>query len=143
MFKRLSIFTLAWSLSCASVSGQEPSVLPDPMNPYSGANSSVANAEPAFEFRVSGTLISPSGRLAIVNGKPSRAGDRVDGAEILSIDAGVVRIHTGSQELTVRLGSNGLPVRLPHPTNRVAGAATRLQSFPERPAGSIWPRERR
>ena len=137
MFQRLSIVALFWTLFCASASGQESSALPDPMNPYSRATQGVAGAEPALKFRVSGTLISPSGRVAIVNGRASREGDRVGGAEILSIDAGVVRIHTGSQELTVHLGSNAVRGRSSSPTPQVSRELTRLESPPQRPAGSM------
>ena len=65
----------------------------------------------AQDFRVTGTVVSSNARLAIVNGEMAREGDRVDGGEILSIDAGVVRILTGSQELKVRLGATGVERR--------------------------------
>lgn len=137
MFQRPSIVALFWTLFCASVSGQESGAPPEPMNPYSRATPGVAGVEPVLRFRVSGTLISPSGRVAIVNGKPSREGDRVGGAEILSIDAGVVRIHTGSQELTVHLGSNAVRARSSGPTDQASRELTPLQSPPQRPAGSM------
>lgn len=132
MLKRPSIFVLFWILFCTSAWGQESDVLLDRVSLHSGANPSLAGAEPVLEFHVSGTLISPSGRLAIVNGKPSREGDRVDGVEILSIDPGTVRIHTGSRELTVHLGPKAARVR-----SSVSREVIRSPSAPERPAGSV------
>jgi FimV-like protein len=82
MFKRSVLVILFSALGCAAVSAQD--------------------------FRVTGTLVSSNGRLAFVNGEMVREGDRVDGGEIISIDAGLVRIRTGSRDLTVRLGSTGI-----------------------------------
>lgn len=105
MLIRTLLFVLLWNLVCAAVSGQESGVFADPMMPYGQADS---GTEPPPSYRLSGTLISPSGRVAIVNGRPSREGDRVDGAEILSIETRAVHLRTGSGELTVTLGSDAV-----------------------------------
>lgn len=62
-------------------------------------------SDPAADFHLKGVLVSTSGRSALVNNRVAREGDRVAGAEILSIREGEVRIFMGSQELTVRVGS--------------------------------------
>ncbi len=84
-------------------------MLRDPMMPYSHAGAAAEREEPAY--RVSGVVISPSRRVALVNGTVSAEGDRVGDAEILSIDAGAVRLRKGSRELTVYLGSDAVQER--------------------------------
>lgn len=69
-----------------------------------------AAAGPDEGYHVAGVRVSASGRLAIVNGQIARPGERVDGAEILSIDIRGVRLRAGSQELTAYVGSRAVPV---------------------------------
>lgn len=102
MSDRKQFFALLWTLMGTTTSAQVPGDLRDPMTP-GGPSSAAALSGPGYHL--TGTLISPSGRVAIINGTLSREGDRVDGADILAIDAGVVHMRTGSQELTVYLGA--------------------------------------
>jgi FimV-like protein len=89
VFQRVALFLLLWTLACTSVSADEHR----------------ADA-PTAGHRVTGVLVSESGRSsAIVNGKLTQAGDRVDGAEVLAIVVGAVRLRRGSQETTVFVGS--------------------------------------
>ncbi|MGI9233223.1 MAG: FimV/HubP family polar landmark protein [Woeseiaceae bacterium] len=60
----------------------------------------------AGNFHLKGVLVSDSGGLALINGKMSRVGDRVAGAEIVAIVEGAVRLLVGSRELTVNVGSS-------------------------------------
>jgi FimV-like protein len=69
------------------------------------ASGHASAAETASSFQLKGVLISPTARSALINGRVSREGDRVGGAEIIAIDEGAVRILLGSRELTVRVGS--------------------------------------
>ena len=116
MLERPLIIFLFWTLACVAASGQESAALHDPMMPYSRTDS---GAEPAPSYHLRGTLISPSGRVAMFNGKLAHEGDRVNGAQILSIDPGAVRIRTNSGELTVYMGSRGARVS-PEPARRQA-----------------------
>ncbi|MGI9247864.1 MAG: FimV/HubP family polar landmark protein [Woeseiaceae bacterium] len=78
---------------------------------FAWATSQAAGAESTSRFELRGVLISPTSRSALVNGRVTREGDRVGGAEIIAIDEGAVRILTGSRELTVRVGSTALVER--------------------------------
>jgi len=92
---RSLLFILAWLLLFGSAFADEGGM----------------SAAPATEFRLKGVLISPFSRSALVNNKIVREGDRVAGAEILSISEGEVQILTGSQELTVSVGSTAAHTR--------------------------------
>ena len=83
-------------LVCASASGQETSAIAN------GLQGSGADSVPGY--RVGGVVSSSSGRMALVNGRASREGDRVDGAEIVAIDERSVRIRTESGEFTAYIG---------------------------------------
>ena len=65
----------------------------------------------AATYRLSGVLISPSGRAALVNGKLGREGDWVDGAEIVAINEAGVRLRSDAGEFTVYLGSQPVQQR--------------------------------
>lgn len=65
-----------------------------------------ASASATGNFHLKGVLVSDSGGLALINGKMSRVGDRVAGAEIVAIVEGAVRLLIGSRELTVNVGSS-------------------------------------
>ncbi|MGI9238660.1 MAG: FimV/HubP family polar landmark protein [Woeseiaceae bacterium] len=80
----------------AAAPAQGAEMLTDP----GGAGSATGN------FHLKGVLVSDSGGLALINGKMSRVGDRVAGAEILAIVEGAVRLLIGSRELTVNVGSS-------------------------------------
>jgi len=69
------------------------------------APSEAANTTSGVEFHLSGVLISTKTRSALVNGSVARAGEKVDGVEILSIDENGVRILSGSTEYSVPVGS--------------------------------------
>ena len=68
---------------------------------------SLTTAAPSVH--VSGVLVSPGQRLAIVNGQISRVGEHVDGVEIVAIDMRGVRMRAGSQELMAYVGASAFP----------------------------------
>ena len=75
----------------------------DPMQPYRlvpGPAGTVA----APRFALTAVLISPTRRVAIVNGKPYERGESVNGAEIVRIDADAVHLREHGNELVVPLG---------------------------------------
>ena len=131
MVKRSMISVVFWTLVCASASGQEPGGLHDPTAPSGQADPGSADAGAALGYHLTGTLVSPSGRVAIINGRLSREGDRVDGAEIISIEAGVVHMRAGSAEISVSLGSHSA-------TNRSSDGKIRISRDPtSRPALAV------
>jgi hypothetical protein len=91
--------------AAAAGAAAEPPVR-DPMQPFVAVAGEPGgtSATPAPRFRLTAVLIAPSRRVAIVNGKPCQEGQRVDGAEIVSIEAHDVRLRDGRSELTLHLG---------------------------------------
>lgn len=79
----------------------------DPMRPF-GSVSAVAGGPTAVtgrpRFALTGVLISPLRRVAFLNGKPYVPGAVVDGAEIVAIEPGVVRLREHGAELVISLG---------------------------------------
>jgi hypothetical protein len=100
--------TLMSALLIASLAVAAAEELPvrDPMRPFGhdagGAVGATAPAGP--RFALTGVVISPLRRVAIVNGKPYRQGESVDGAEIVAIEAHAVRLRDGGTELVIPLG---------------------------------------
>jgi hypothetical protein len=75
----------------------------DPMQPYryvAGPGSGAA----APRFALTAVLISPTRRVAIVNGKPYERGETVGGAEIVRIESDAVHLRDHGNELVVPLG---------------------------------------
>jgi len=69
------------------------------------AQEQALSATSSVEFTLRGILISPTNRSALVNGKVVRAGERVDGIEILAIEEDAVHVLSGSEEYAVPVGS--------------------------------------
>lgn len=124
MFKRSFSWALFWMLVCASASGQDTSAIAN------GLQGSGADTMPGY--RVGGVVSSSSGRMALVNGRASREGDWVDGAEIIAIDARSVRIRTESGEFTAYIGGrvvrNRNAVSAPPPAERRVAQQLSLES---------------
>lgn len=100
--------TLAAALLLVSLAAAADEQLPvrDPMRPFGrdGAGDAAA-AAPAPRFTLTGVVISPSRRVAILNGRPYVQGDTVAGAEIVAIESQSVRLNDGGAELVIPLGS--------------------------------------
>jgi MSHA biogenesis protein MshK len=84
--------------------------LSDPTRPEIAAASPAAPAA-ASRFELRAVLIGKGRRVAVINGRALGVGDTVDGAEVLSIDAGRVRIRTpdGERELALADAVNVTP----------------------------------
>jgi hypothetical protein len=93
-----------WCAAAFAASGGEP--VHDPMRPFAagaaGAGGPAAAAAPRFVLTA--VLISSARRVAIINGKPYRQGDKVAGAEITRIESQAVALDDGGEELVVHLG---------------------------------------
>jgi hypothetical protein len=96
---------LATALAAAwSAQADEPP-LHDPMRPFGGDAASASAAAPAEpRFSLTAVLVSPTRRVAVVNGKTYFEGDAVDGAEIVAIELDAVRVREGGAERVVSLG---------------------------------------
>jgi hypothetical protein len=102
VFRRCALI-VAGVLVAATAARAEDAPVRDPMQPYrfaAGPGGSVA----APRFALTAVLISPTRRVAIVNGRPYERGESVSGAEIVRIDADAVHLREHGNELVVPLG---------------------------------------
>jgi len=100
--------TVAGLLVAAAAATAEDAPVRDPMQPYrfvAGPSGSVA----APRFALTAVLISPTRRVAIVNGKPYERGESVNGAEIVRIDPDAVHLREHGNDLVVLLGHVAAP----------------------------------
>jgi MSHA biogenesis protein MshK len=75
----------------------------DPMRPFGRDGAGGVAAAPAPRFTLTGVVISPSRRVAILNGRPYKQGDSIDGAEIVAVESHAVRLNDGGNELVIPL----------------------------------------
>ncbi len=81
----------------------------DPMRPFAGAGG-VAGASFVAgrpRFSLTGVLISPSRRVAFLNGKPHSQGAIVDGAEIVVIEPELVQLRERGTGTVISLRLRG------------------------------------
>jgi hypothetical protein len=90
-------------LAAGIARGADAPVL-DPMQPFRYVGSVSGGVAAAPRFALTAVLISPTRRVAIVNGKPYERGEIVSGAEIVRIDADAVHLREHGNELVVPLG---------------------------------------
>lgn len=95
-----------WCAAAAAEAAEaaEP-ILHDPMRPFqvvAGEGGPGTGAAP--RFRLTAVLISPSRRVAIINGKPYQQGQKIGAVEITHIDAQSVGLRDGGEEWVVHLG---------------------------------------
>ena len=82
----------------------EPAVH-DPTQPYRAVpGEGRASGAPAPRFKLTAVLISPTRRVAIINGKPLQEGQRVAGAQLVKIDGRSVRLRDGAHDFVIQLG---------------------------------------
>jgi MSHA biogenesis protein MshK len=105
---RLALCVLLVATAGALARADEPR-LRDPMQPYRpGAVASSAGREAsAPRFRLTSVLISPTRRVAIVNGAPRQQGERVDGAELTRIEREAVYFEENGKTWVIHLGGAG------------------------------------
>lgn len=77
--------------------------LRDPTAPYKAPRPSAARRAAAQRYVLSAVLVSTKRRVAIINGQPCMQGDRVDGAEIIGIEAKQVRLRRAGKDIVVHL----------------------------------------
>jgi hypothetical protein len=77
----------------------------DPMQPFGSAvAAAAAQAASAPRFVLTGVLISPTRRVALVNGRPYTPGDTIDGAEVVAVEPAAVRFREHGVEFVISLG---------------------------------------
>ena len=74
---------------------------PDPTRPATFTPS--APASPAGRPRLESVLIAPDRRIAVISGQRVQVGDRIYGAEVVSITEGAVVLRTGQGSETLAL----------------------------------------
>jgi hypothetical protein len=102
VFRRCSALIVAGLLVAAGVARASDAPVHDPMQPYRFVGGPGGAGAP--RFALTAVLISPTRRVAIVNGKPYESGETVNGAEIFRIDPDAVHLREHGNELVVPLG---------------------------------------
>ena len=83
--------------------------LGDPTQPYNVKRT--PGARVVTEYSVSAVFTSAERRVAIVNGKVVRAGDRLGDAQIIEVLADGVRYERHGRQYTIRIASLAMKVR--------------------------------
>ena len=103
MFNRYALI-VASTLVVVGATHADEVLVRDPMQPYRFVVGPGGIGSVAPRFALTAVLISPTRRVAIVNGKPYERGESVSGAEIIRIDADAVHLREHGNELIVPLG---------------------------------------
>ena len=80
--------------------------VPDPTRPPSAREAASwrgAGQSESPDWRLESVLISDQRRVAVINGQSVSVGDRVDGAEVVTIEPGRVRLRTDSRQVDLSL----------------------------------------
>ena len=95
--------------AAGSVAAEELPVR-DPMRPFAVAPATGGGTTSAAgpRFTLTGVVLAPERRVAVVNGKPYLLGERVAGAKIVAIEPSAVRLDDGGRELVIHLGRLGV-----------------------------------
>lgn len=101
---RYAVLLVAGLLAAAGVARGADAPVRDPMQPFRFVGSAGGGGAAAPRFALTAVLISPTRRVAIVNGKPYERGETVGGAEIVRIEADAVHLREHGNELVVPLG---------------------------------------
>lgn len=104
MFRRWAAITLVLTVWCQSADAQELRVQ-DPTRPTVVTRSERGATPAATHLRLTGVLVSDTRRIAVINGKFYRVGDRVNGEEITRIDPGSIQIIRGGERVLVTVKS--------------------------------------
>jgi hypothetical protein len=102
VFRTLALIGLL-TLAAAVRAAEQP--VHDPTQPYRGVpGEGRTSAAPAPRFKLTAVLISPTRRVAVVNGKPLQEGQRVAGAQVVKIDGRSVQLREGARDFVIQLG---------------------------------------
>ncbi len=82
--------------------------LKDPLRPPLASPKSVAGERSAPSWKLASTLVAGDQRSAVINGRVLGLGDRVNGAEVVEIRPGAVRLRRSDKEFLVKLQRRGI-----------------------------------
>lgn len=100
----------AWLIALVLASGcAYGGTLHDPTRPDFASPAKTAHATAGWQLN--STLISAHRRLAMINGKTVGVGDRVDGATVIAIRAGAVRLRRSGRQFTIHLIATTIKTR--------------------------------
>jgi MSHA biogenesis protein MshK len=94
------LFAIATSIAPA----QEPRVQ-DPMRPPVLVAATGIAPQAVESLRLTGVLVSESRRIAVINGKFYRVGDRVNGDQIIRIEPGSIQLRRGNEQVRISVQS--------------------------------------
>ncbi|MHB8424982.1 MAG: hypothetical protein ACYDB9_07495 [Gammaproteobacteria bacterium] len=117
MFRRRTAGSFATALLTLAAMAGHAGPLPDPTRP-DYLNHAARAAAVAPGWQVTSIIISPSRRLANINGRMVKPGDRVDGATVLQIMPYAVKLENKHGIFTAYLlaGNIKRPLTGPHGT---------------------------
>jgi len=98
-------------IGALSVAPARAAELRDPMRPATLRASAPAQPPANAPLKLEAVMSSPGSRVAIVDGKVVRTGDRVSGALITEITADSIRYSRGGKEQIALLPANKVTVR--------------------------------
>lgn len=113
MSRSTYVSALLLLLSGAPIHAAEPQ-LDDPMRPYITPPRAANVQDAARPFTLTGVLIAATRRVAVINGSLYREGDTINGARIVRIDPGSVRLQRGAENLIVQLAQRPRSARTNH-----------------------------
>ena len=98
------------ALFAAAATAAEELPVRDPMRPFAVAPATGGGTSTAGgpRFALTGVVLAPDRRVAVVNGKPYLLGESVAGAKIVAIEPNAVRLDDGGRELVIHLGRLGV-----------------------------------
>jgi hypothetical protein len=100
-------------LGAARAAADELPLPGDPMRPLVAAGAGAAPGAARRPFELTAVVISSTRRVAVVNGRPYQAGERVGAAEVVQIDRDAVHLRVKGEVVVVPLGRDAPAVRAP------------------------------
>jgi MSHA biogenesis protein MshK len=97
-----SFLLVSLALTVFGVQAQQ-APLRDPTRPLQPAAENGQRAAASPSFALSAVLVSPTRRVAVIDGELYREGDAVHGATITHIEPGLVRLRRAGGNLELRL----------------------------------------
>jgi MSHA biogenesis protein MshK len=89
---------------CSQALAQQP--LPDPTRPavLSGVRTGApAEKQIARQWKLTSTLIAPQRRIAVINGRAVKVGEKIDGAELVGVQPGSALLHRAGRTIQLKL----------------------------------------
>lgn len=83
----------------------------DPLKPPGEVRTAVVDSFDAGAWRLASTLVSDGRRVAIINDRAVRVGDRVEGARVVAIRSGGVELDYRGRRFTIRRPAAGVSKR--------------------------------